>query len=183
MIAVLAIPNPKQTESSSKNFARQRVQSMNSIVSMVTATSEDEFGGAKPPFIPSSRKSSLGEEEEWTIHTPSSMVVQNTVTKPDKKIESNQSVDPSQPPSPARMIYLYNKPHQQTRKQKRAVIVHSEAVGRTLFELHFRFLFFTHFSKLISFSKYIGYQSSSSLWCMQRMAEKGKNDQRYSIFH
>ena len=43
MIAVLAIPNPKQTEISSKNLARQRVQSMNSIVSLVTATSEDGY--------------------------------------------------------------------------------------------------------------------------------------------
>ena len=151
MIAVLAIPNPKQTESSSKNFARQRVQSMNSIVSMVTATSEDELGIAKPPFIPS-RKSSLGEEEDWTIHTPSSMVVQNPVPIIDKKIESNHNVDSSQPPSPARMIYLYNKPHQQTRKQKRAVIVHSDAVGRALVKLH---IWISYFTNLLTTHKFL----------------------------
>lgn len=170
MIAVLAIPNPKQTEGSSKSLARQRVQSMNSIVSLVTATSDEEFGISKPPFIPSSRKSSLGEEEDWTIQTPSSMVVQNNTTLLDKKMESNHSVDSSQPPSPARMIYLYNKPHHQTRKQKRAVIVHSDAVSRTLFESQFRFLVSVNFLQLTSFCRCTGYQSSSSVWCMQRVA-------------
>lgn len=141
MIAVLAIPNPKQLESSTKNLGRQRVQSMNSIASLVTAHSEDEFSIGKPPFIPS-RKSSLGEEEGWTIQTPSSVTAQQTALIFDKKVsqfgptnpesfhQSNPSIDSSQPPSPARTIYLYDKPQHQTRKQKRAVVVHSDAVGR-----------------------------------------------------
>merc|ERR1719343_1194157 len=72
MIACLAIPYPKQIDSSTKSFGRQRVQSSNSIASLVTTTSEDEGSIGKPPFIPS-RKSSLGEDEEWTVQTPSSL--------------------------------------------------------------------------------------------------------------
>ena len=135
MIAVLAIPNPKQIDSGTKTLARQRVQSLNSIASLVTATSENEFSIEKPPFIPS-RKSSLGEEEEWTIQTPSSITGQQAAQILDKKSahsetfhQSSMSIDSSQPASPARTIYLYNKPHHQTRKQKRAVVVHSDAVG------------------------------------------------------
>lgn len=143
MIAVLAIPNPKQPDSATKNLGRQRVQSTNSITSLVTAATEDEFSIGKPPFIPS-RKSSLAEEEEWTIQTPSSMAGQQTALMLDKKTsnlgplnlellhQSNHGTDSSQPPSPARTIYLYNKPHHQTRKQRRAVVVHSDAVGRAL---------------------------------------------------
>lgn len=94
---------------------------MNSISSLVTATSEDEFVVGKPPFIPS-RKSSLGEEEEWNIQTPSSMTVQ----QPEMFQQSNNSIDLSQPQSPARTILLYSKPNNHTRKQRRAVVVHSE---------------------------------------------------------
>ena len=138
MIAVLAVPNPKQLESSTKNLGRQRVQSLNSITSLATGPSEDEFSLGKPPFTPS-RKSSLGEEEEWTIHTPSTLTGHQTTPVLDKKAsqsgpinpDSNPSIDDySQPPSPARTIYLYNKPQYQTRKQKRAVVLHSDAVGR-----------------------------------------------------
>ena len=128
MIAVLAIPNPKQPESTNKSLARQRVQSMNSISSLVTATSEDEFVIGKPPFIPS-RKSSLEEEEEWNIQTPSSMTVQQTtpgMTNPETIHQSNNSIDTSQPQSPARTILLYSKPNNHARKQRRAVVVHSE---------------------------------------------------------
>jgi len=132
MIAVLAVPNPKQPESSTKNLGRQRVQSLNSIASLITSTSEDESSIGKPPFIPS-RKSSLGEEEEWTIQTPSSLtgqqiaISQSGQTNPEIFHQSNLSIDSLQPPSPARTIYLYNKPEHRTRKQKRAVVVHSNS--------------------------------------------------------
>lgn len=137
MIAVLAIPNPKQLESSTKSFGK-RVQSLNSIASLV---SEDEISIGKPPFIPS-RKSSLGEEEDWTIQTPSSVTGQQNALTLDKKAsqfaatnsevfhQSSLSIDSSQPQSPARTIYLYNKPHHQTRKHRRSVVVHSDTVRK-----------------------------------------------------
>lgn len=138
MIAVLAIPNPKRVESAAKGLGRQRVQSLNSIASLVTSASDDEYSTGKPPFV-LSRKSSLGEDEEWTIQTPSSLgwgqqQIEQTLEKkrphPEPKNlemlhQSNPTMDSAQPPSPARMIYLYNKPQHQSRKSRRAVVVHS----------------------------------------------------------
>mmetsp|Transcript_25324 Transcript_25324/g.59275 ORF Transcript_25324/g.59275 Transcript_25324/m.59275 type:complete len:879 (-) Transcript_25324:2979-5615(-) len=138
MIAVLAIPNPKQMEHSTKSLERQRVRSLNSIATLATATSEDEGSTGKHPLI-SSRKSSLGEEEDWTVQTPSSFPgnQQQNITNLDKNASlvgstnlemfhhSNISFDSTQPPNPTRTIYLYNKPQHQTRRLRRAVVVHS----------------------------------------------------------
>ena len=149
MIACLAIPYPKQIDSSTKSFGRQRVQSSNSIASLVTTTSEDEGSIGKPPFIPS-RKSSLGEEEEWTVQTPSSLPShqqQKNMTNLDKKglhvgpanpemlHYCNTSIDST--PSPARTIYLYNKPQRLSRKSRRAIVVSSNAVGCLFARLYF----------------------------------------------
>ena len=139
MIAVLAIPNPKQVENSTKSLETQRNQSLNSITSLVTPAFEDEGSTGKHPFIPS-RKSSLGEEEDWTVQTLSSLPgdqQQNLEksashagpTNTEMFHQSSMSIDSQQPPSPARTIYLYNKPQHQTRKLRRAVVVHSNAVG------------------------------------------------------
>ena len=175
MIAVLAIPNPKQPES--KSLGRQRVQSMNSISSLVTATSDDEFAIGKPPFIPS-RKSSLGEEEEWHIQTPSGMTMQQAthgMTNPEMLQQSSHSIDSSQPQSPARIQYLYNKPHNHTRKQRRAVVVHSDAVSFLVrrnqpFDILSTLILRAH----VYISRFLGYQPAASLWRLQRMAQKGK---------
>ncbi len=149
MIAVLAIPNPKQPEN--KSLGRQRVQSLNSISSLVTATSEDEFAIGKPPFIPS-RKSSLGEEEDWNIQTPSSMTMQQGtqgMTIPEIFQQSSHNIDSSQPQSPARIQYLYSKTHNHARKQRRAVVVHSDAVSFWLVEIYFPTLANINFCTLI----------------------------------
>jgi len=148
MIAVLAIPNPRQTENSTKNIAQRRVHSTNSLTSMVTSTSEEEFSIGKPPYIPS-RKSSLGEEEEWAVGTRCSVTGQQSPFVHDKKPsqsgsvnlgmfpQSNPSIESSEPPSPARTVYLYNKLQNQSRKQRRAVVIHSDAVGRGILNLDF----------------------------------------------
>ena len=141
VIAVLAVPNPKQPQSLTSCGGIPRPQSTNSIGSLATATLEDESSHGKPPFVPliSSRKSSLGEEEEWIVQDDTSFVGQQTTPILDKKIapfgkknpenlESNLTIDSSQPSTPVRRVYLYNKPQHQTRRQRRAVVVHSEEV-------------------------------------------------------
>ena len=138
VIAVLAVPNPKQPQIVTSSCGIPRPQSTNSIASLATATLEDESSHGKPPFIPS-RKSSFGEEEEWIVQDHTGFAGQQTAPILDKNIapfgpttlenlQSNLTVDSSQPSTPVRRIYLYNKPQHQTRKYRRAVVVHSDAV-------------------------------------------------------
>lgn len=146
MVAVLAVPNPDQPQTlpGSIQSGIPQSQSTNSMASLVTATIEDESSLGKPPYMPS-RKSSLGEEEEWIVQDQSTSAVHQSLTVSpilDKKVypfgqanidhpQSSSTVDSSHPSTPVRRIYLYNKPVNQARKQKRAVVVHSDAV-RTL---------------------------------------------------
>uniref|UniRef100_A0A7S4AQE9 Uncharacterized protein n=1 Tax=Pseudo-nitzschia australis TaxID=44445 RepID=A0A7S4AQE9_9STRA len=123
MIAVLAVPNPKQPQSLTGTGGIPRPQSTNSMSSLMTATIEDESSHGRPSFIPS-RKSSLGGEEDWIVQDHSVFTGQH-ITPNSDHFQPNSTIDSSQSSTPARRIYLYNKPQNQTRKQKRSVVVHS----------------------------------------------------------
>ena len=138
MVAVLAVPNPKQLQASTSVGGLPRSQSLNSVASLVTATVEDESSLGRP-----SRKSSLGGEDEWIVQDHSIFAGQdNAPVFVDKKTLSSGQSDPedvqpnatldssSQSSTPVRRIFLYNKPQKQTRKQRRAVVVHSGHVSR-----------------------------------------------------
>jgi hypothetical protein len=129
VIAVLAVPNPKQPQNvtSTGSGGIPRPQSTASIGSMVSATLEDESSHGK--FV-SSRKSSFGGEDEWIVQDHIGSNAKQTVPILDNL---NLPLDPSaesQSSTPVRRIYLYNKPQHQTRKQRRTVVVHSDAVRR-----------------------------------------------------
>jgi len=136
VIAVLAVPNPKQPQSLVNN-GMPRPQSTNSIASQGT-TLEDESSHSKPPFV-SSRKSSLGEETEWIVQDQMENIAKQTIDKissfePTDTSTENLLLDLTLDSSPAfqsstpvRRINLYNKPHHQTRKIKRTVVVQSNA--------------------------------------------------------
>merc|ERR1712238_165244 len=131
VIAVLAVPNPKQPQSLFNN-GMPRPQSTNSIASQET-TLEDESSHSKPPFV-SSRKSSLGEETEWIVQDHAENIAKQTTFEPTNTSTENLLLDLTLDSSPAfqsstpvRRINLYNKPHHQTRKIKRTVVVQSNA--------------------------------------------------------
>ena len=131
VIAVLAVPNSRQPLSAPTNSGIPRPQSMNSIASQASVTIEDESSG-KSPFI-QSRKSSIGEEDEWIFqdHAQHMIPILDKTPPFEPNIPLNLALDSSSashPLAPARRISLYNKPQHKTRKQKRTVVVHSEAV-------------------------------------------------------
>ena len=137
VIAVLAVPNYKQSQSLPGSGGIPQPQSMNSIASLATATLEDESSG-KSPFI-QSRKSSIGEEDDWIFQDHAQQMIPildkipGIVPNYSENLPLNLPLDSSltsHPLTPARRIPLYNKPHHKTRKQKRTVVVHSDAVRR-----------------------------------------------------
>jgi hypothetical protein len=129
VIAVLAVPNPKQLPNltGTGSGGIPRTQSTASIGSMVSATLEDESSHGK--FV-SSRKSSFGGEDEWIVQDHFGRNAKQTVPVLDPLNLPLDSSAESQSLTPVRRIYLYNKPQHQTKKQRRTVVVHSDAVRR-----------------------------------------------------
>lgn len=139
LIAVLAVPVPKSgipCGRSTTNTSFVRLHSTNSLCSM--QMDEGSSTGGKPPLIPSSRKSSIGEEEDWIFQDPSSAPNIANKTPPLGPMQSAtlhvppdlafDDVDhsPSASSTPVRRIPLY-KSQQQTRTQKRTILVHSDS--------------------------------------------------------
>jgi hypothetical protein len=129
LIAVLSVPVPKQENSSAASVAIERPQSTNSLTSLYL--DEDFTQSGRIP----SRKSSLGEEEDWVFQDPSATHSMNKsptigpMSHGALNVLSGLSQEPSNSPSslaPARIISLY-KSQQQHRRQKRTVVVNSDA--------------------------------------------------------
>mmetsp|Transcript_14252 Transcript_14252/g.33116 ORF Transcript_14252/g.33116 Transcript_14252/m.33116 type:complete len:824 (-) Transcript_14252:1509-3980(-) len=83
--------------------------------------------------IPNSRKSSIGQEDDWVIQDhsyflPTAPLLEEQKTLSSSKSYPNLFLESSQhieSPSPARKTYLYNTPSSPSRRHKRAVVVHS----------------------------------------------------------
>lgn len=120
MIAVLAVPHPKELKPSTGISRLHRTLSMSSIRT-VASTLDDEYANGRLSLMPS-RNSSIGEEEE-RFH-PNTFVRDEIQTDTDVLQSEEKTADS---PRTARTIYLYDKQHLKPRKQKRAVVVHSHA--------------------------------------------------------
>jgi hypothetical protein len=145
LIAVLAVPLPDQVVSgSNSNTDLHRVASTNSLA---TGYSLDDSIHNRPPLNPSSRKSSVGDEEDWvlqdtattfggggggpiTLKTPPIGPLPLPPTggvltlPPELSLEASASGTST----PVRRISLY-KSQQQPRKQKRTVVINSDTVS------------------------------------------------------
>jgi cytidine deaminase len=134
LIAVLAVPVPKRN-SSAINIVTGWLPRLHSAHSMSSLQyEEDGSQSSKPPMNPS-RKSSLGEEEDWINQDHSGMSVMHKnfsfggVPSGTLHVPAGMSQQPPNPPSeastPVRRIPLY-KSQQQSITQKRTVVVHSD---------------------------------------------------------
>jgi cytidine deaminase len=133
LIAVLAVPVPKSTSSGGRivaNASFVRPHSSNSLGS-IQQMDENSSHSGKPPLIPS-RKSSIGEEEDWIFQDSSAAAMNKSPAlnpipsatlhvPPDLSQAGDHS--PSASSTPIRRISLY-KSQQQTRAHKRTVLVH-----------------------------------------------------------
>ncbi|KAL3915591.1 MAG: hypothetical protein SGILL_005577 [Bacillariaceae sp.] len=127
LIAVLAVPVPKQSSDGIRESVAStqlpRPQSTNSLASVQF---EEELSRAvKPPLIPS-RKSSLGEEDDWVVQDPAIKNLPPGTLHVPPEMPQVPSQSPSSSSTPVRRIPLY-KSQQQSRTQKRTVVVHCDA--------------------------------------------------------
>ncbi|KAG7367130.1 CDD/CDA-like deaminase [Nitzschia inconspicua] len=136
LIAVLAVPVSKSSTTGGKNTANAsfaRPHSTNSLGS-VQMDESSSYSGGKPPLNPS-RKSSIGEEEDWIFQDPTSAgvsnktstigEVQSAILHVPLDIPRDVENSPSASATPLRRISLY-KSQQHTRTHKRTVLVHSD---------------------------------------------------------
>jgi hypothetical protein len=131
LIAVLAVPLTKQPTVVNGIAGIPRQSSTNSLSSFPVST-EDDFNHNRPPFMPSSRKSSIGDEDDYStgpfsIQTPPiGPIPSNAAAGLPPSFNLDHAPSPSA--TPARRISLYKTNQQSRKQQKRTVVVHTDVV-------------------------------------------------------